>query len=94
MSIQPSPVDELRSRIAADLYLTAFPLRGYREEEYLRRALDAGYSVAELARAHDVSERSIYRAIENHSINLQKPPSNGPARTLWNTDPDDFSTDT
>lgn len=93
MSIEASPVDELRSRIAADLYLTAFPLRGYREEDYLRRALDAGYSVAELARAHDVSERSIYRAIEEHSINIQKPPSNGPARTLWDADPDDFSTD-
>ena len=93
MSIEASPVDELRSRIVSDLFLTAFPLRGYREEGYLRRALDAGYSVAELARAHDVSERSIYRAIEKHSIDLEKPPSNGPARTLWDADPDDFSTD-
>jgi transposase len=78
----------LRQEIVSELSLEDFPLCGYRDEEYLEAALAVGYDVADLAEAHDVSKKSIYRAVDEHGIDLQKPPSNGPARRLWEADPD------
>jgi hypothetical protein len=65
-----------------------FPLQGYRDQEYLSDALAAGFTPADLATAHDVSRRSIYRAAATHDIDLQRPPSTGPARLLWELDAD------
>ena len=88
MSVQRRRPDSIRRKIASDLDLDDFPPRGYRNKEYLEAAFAAGYDVADLADAHDVSKKSIYRAAEKHSIELQKPPSNGPAKRLWDLDPD------
>ena len=39
-------------------------------------------------RGHEVSKRTIYRAINRHDIDHETPPKNGPARRLWNSYPD------
>ncbi|EMA09748.1 hypothetical protein C436_18811, partial [Haloarcula marismortui ATCC 33800] len=48
----------------------------------------AGVTVVDLATAHDVSKRSIYRVLDRHDIDYETPPKNGPARRLWNAHPD------
>lgn len=90
MSVQRSRPDALRTAIVDDLELEAFPLRGYREDrEYLEGALDAGYEVADLAEAHGVSKKSIYRAVDKFDLELRKPPSRGLAKRLLDADPDE-----
>jgi hypothetical protein len=88
VSVRRQSPGTLRREIVTDLELDGFPLRGYRDEEYLQAALEAGYDVATLAQAHDVAKKTIYRALEDTSIEVQKPPSNGPAKRLWELDPD------
>ena len=88
MSALTRSPDAVRQQITEALDLDAFPLRGYRDREYLEAALDAGFEVTDLAVAHDVSKKSIYRAVEKHGIDLQQPPSNGLAKRLWDSDPD------
>lgn len=78
----------LQARLVDALELEAFPTRGYRDAAYLERALAAGFDVAELAAAHDVSKRTVYRAADEHGIELQQPPSNGLSRRLYEADPD------
>jgi len=82
-----APPHTARERIVEELDLKSFPLRGYREEEYLQAALDAGFSVRELARAHEVTSRTIYNALDEHSLSRPHPPTAGPARALWNAEP-------
>lgn len=78
----------LQARLVDVLDLEAFPRRGYRRARYLTAALDAGFTPADLATAHEVSERSIYRAIAVHDdVEWQRPPTTGPAKTLWELDP-------
>jgi len=79
---------ELQTAITDTLGLDVFPLQGYRNPDYLRAALAAGFTPADLATAHDVSRRSIYRAAATHDIELQQPPSTGPAPLLWEMDAD------
>jgi hypothetical protein len=78
----------LQARLVDALDLEAFPARGSRDGAYLERALAAGFDVAELAAAHGVSKRTVYRAAEKHGIELQQPPSNGLSRRLYEADPD------
>ncbi|MDS0261844.1 hypothetical protein NDI56_20785 [Haloarcula sp. S1CR25-12] len=58
------------------------------DRTYLRAALKAGFEVADLAKAHDVSKKSIYRAIDRHDLTREQPQRNGAARWLWNAPPD------
>jgi hypothetical protein len=78
----------LQAELVNALELEVFPARGYRDGAYLERALGAGFDVAELAAAHDVSKRTVYRAAAEHDIELQQPPSNGLSRRLYEADPD------
>lgn len=64
MSVHRQSPVTLRRGIVTDLDLDGFPLRGYRDEEYLQAALAAGYDVTTLAQAHDVAKKTIYRALE------------------------------
>ncbi|RKD94753.1 hypothetical protein [Halopiger aswanensis] len=81
-------VTALRARIIDVLELDAFPINGHRHREYLERALDAGFSVQDLATAHEVRRKTIYRAAERNGLELERPPANGLARRLWEMDPD------
>lgn len=81
-------IDDLQAALVDALGLDAFPRRGYRRAEYLTAALEAGFDPAALATAHRVSERSIYRAIETHGVERSRPPTSGPAKRLWELDPD------
>ncbi|WP_276259913.1 hypothetical protein [Haloglomus litoreum] len=78
----------LQAQLVDALELEAFPARGYRDRAYLEQALAAGFDVAELATAHDVSKRTVYRAAEKHGLELRQPPSNGLSRRLYEADPD------
>ncbi|MDL0126607.1 hypothetical protein [Halobacterium salinarum] len=80
--------DELQAALVDTLGLDAFPRRGYRRAEYLTAALEAGFEPGDLATAHRVSERSIYRAIETHGLDRVRPPTSGLAERLWELDPD------
>lgn len=79
---------DLRTAIVQELDLEAFPARGYRRERYLARSLEAGFDVAELATAHRVSKKTVYRAVDEHDLDLQQPPSNGLSRRLYEARPD------
>jgi len=82
----PAPHHTVRSEIVDELDLDGFPVRGYRDEEYLSAVLDAGFDVEELARAHDVTPRTIYNAMDEHSLSRPHPPTTGAARALWQAD--------
>jgi hypothetical protein len=77
-----------RTNIVQALNLEAFPARGYRHGKYLESALAAGFDVSDLAAAHRVSKKTIYRAVDEHNLELQQPPSNGLSRALYEADPD------
>lgn len=77
-----------RAEIVDALDLAAFTPDDYQSPSYLAAAFDAGFDVADLAIAHEVSKRTIYRAINRHDIDYETPPKNGPARRLWNSYPD------
>ncbi|NLV08306.1 hypothetical protein GOC83_19500 [Haloarcula rubripromontorii] len=82
-----------KAEIVAALDLSEFTPDAYTDPSYLAAALDAGFDVADLAIAHEVSKRTIYRAINRHDIEHETPPKNGPARRLWNSYPDTISGD-
>jgi len=84
----PAATNQLRHEIASTLGLDAFDAEAYHDRPYLRAALKAGFDVADLAKAHDVSKKSIYRAIDRHDLTREQPPRNGTARWLWNAPPD------
>jgi hypothetical protein len=84
----PAATTQLRRDIASTLGLDEFDAEAYQDRHYLRMALEAGFDVADLARAHDVSKKSIYRAIDRHDFTHEQPPRNGTARWLWNAPPD------
>lgn len=88
MSTTQSPDATLRTDIVRALNLEAFPARGYRHGEYLESVLAAGFDVSDLATAHRVSRKTIYRAVDEHDLELQQPPSNGLSRALYEADPD------
>ncbi|WP_018258824.1 helix-turn-helix domain-containing protein [Halomicrobium katesii] len=79
---------QIQAEIVATLDLETFGPTAHTEPTYLRAALEAGFDVIDLARAHEVSKRTIYRYLDRHDIDHDQPPSNGPARQLWNTRPD------
>ena len=79
---------QLRRELVATLDVAAFDPDAYRDRAYLEAALEAGFDVSDLATAHDVSKKSIYRAIDEHDIEYTELPSHGTARWLWNTHPD------
>ncbi|MDS0284500.1 hypothetical protein [Haloarcula onubensis] len=81
---EPAATKQLRREIASTLRLDTFDAAAYQDRPYLRAAPEAGFDVAELARAHDVSKKSIYRAIDRHNLRPEQPPRNGTARWLWN----------
>jgi len=85
---EPPATKQLRREIVSTLRLDEFDAEAYQERHYLRAALEAGFDVADLARAHDVSKKSIYRAIDHHDLTRDQPPRNGTARWLWNAPPD------
>jgi len=84
----PAATNQLRREIASTLRLDEFDTEAYHDRPYLRAALEAGFDVAELASAHDVSKKTIYRAIDHHGLTQEQPPRNGTARWLWNAPPD------
>jgi len=84
---------QIRAEIVAALDLQTFVPTAHTDSEYLRAALEAGFDVADLATAHEVSKRTIYRYIDRHEIDHEQPPKNGPARQLWNTHPSAVSGD-
>ena len=85
---EPAATKQLRREIVSTLWLDAFDAEAYHDRPYLRAALEAGFDVADLATAHDVSKKSIYRAIDQHDLARHQPPRNGTARWLWNAPPD------
>ncbi|RLM88464.1 hypothetical protein D3D01_21190 [Haloarcula sp. Atlit-7R] len=84
---QPTMHDHQAALVAA-LDLDEFSPDAYTSAPYLEAALAAGFTVVDLATAHDVSKRSIYRVLDRHGIGYETPPKNGPARRLWNAHPD------
>lgn len=70
--------NQLRRDIASTLRLDEFDAEAYHNRPYLRAALEVGFDVADLATAHDVSKKSIYRAIDQHDLTNDQPPRNGP----------------
>ncbi|MDS0280365.1 hypothetical protein NDI85_21500 [Halomicroarcula sp. S1AR25-4] len=85
---RPPATTQLQQNLVDTLGLTSLPSNAYRDPTYLEAAFDARFEVADLATAHDVSKKSIYRAMHRHDIEHTTPPKNGPARRLWNTHPD------
>jgi hypothetical protein len=83
----PPATKQLRRELVATLDVAAFDPDAYRDQTYLEAALEAGFDVSDLAMAHDVSKKSIYRTIDEHDIEYEQPPKSGPARRLWNTHP-------
>ncbi|MGB9934118.1 hypothetical protein [Haloarcula amylolytica] len=77
-----------QAALVAALDLDEFSPDAYTSAPYLEAALAAGFTVVDLATAHDVSKRSIYRVLDRHDIDYETPPKNGPARRLWNAHPD------
>jgi hypothetical protein len=77
-----------QAELIAALDLDDFPADAYTSASYLEAALEAGVDVVDIATAHDVSKRSIYRMLDRHDIDHETPPKNGPARRLWNAHPD------
>jgi len=68
-----------------------FDRDAYQDPAYLDAALAAGLDVETLAQAHEVSTRSLYRILDDSDV--AQPPSNGPARTLWEASPDSIPGD-
>jgi len=64
----PTATKQLRRRITSTLRLDRFDAEAYQDRPYLRAAIEAGFDVADLASADDVSKRSIYRAIDRHDF--------------------------
>ncbi|KZX49696.1 hypothetical protein [Haloarcula sp. K1] len=83
-----TPMHERQADLVAALDLDEFSADAYTSAPYLEAALEAGFDVIDLATAHDVSKRSIYRVLDRHDIDYETPPKNGPARRLWNAHPD------
>ncbi|KAA9400556.1 hypothetical protein Har1131_18460 [Haloarcula sp. CBA1131] len=81
-------MQDYQADIVAALDLDEFSADAYTSAPYLEAALEAGFTVVDLATAHDVSKRSIYRVLDRHDIDYETPPKNGPARRLWNAHPD------
>ncbi|WP_336331171.1 hypothetical protein [Haloarcula sp. CGMCC 1.2071] len=82
------PMQDCQAELVAALDLDEFSPDAYTSAPYLEAALEAGFDVVDLATAHDVSKRSIYRVLDRHDIDYETPPKNGPARRLWNAHPD------
>jgi len=82
-----------RQAIADTLDLETVEDEAYHDPAYVEAVLRAGFDVADFASAHDVAKKSIYRAINRLGIEHEQPPSNGPARKLWNSHPDAISGD-
>lgn len=83
-----STQDAPRTDIKAALDLDRLPEQAYRDGEYLRRVIDAGFEVETIAQAHDVRPRTIYKALDAHGIESTRPPTSSPlARQLWQLDP-------
>lgn len=78
----PPATKQFRQEIVATLDVAAFDPSAYRDRSYLEAALAADFDVVDLATAHDVSKKSIYRALDTHDLEYEEPPSNGPARQL------------
>ena len=76
------------AELVAVLDLDDFSPDAYTSASYLEAALSAGFDVVDLATAHDVSKRSIYRMLDRNDIEHETPPKNGPACQLWNAHPD------
>lgn len=87
MSAIDQAAADQQAAIVAALELDAFPMRGYRRRSYLAAAFEAGFDVTDLAVAHDVSRKTIYRALNSHSLPAQQPPSTGLARQLYELEP-------
>jgi len=85
--LQPT-MHERQADLVAALDLDEFSPDAYTSAPYLEAALEAGFTVVDLATAHDVSKRSIYRVLDRHNIDYETPLKNGPARRLWNAHPD------
>jgi hypothetical protein len=85
---EPAATKQLRRDVVASLDREAFAADAYHDPTHLTAALEADFDVAALARAHDVSKKTIYRALDEHDIDHVTPPKSGPARRLWNTHPD------
>ncbi|MDS0223619.1 hypothetical protein NDI54_19955 [Haloarcula sp. S1AR25-5A] len=79
---------ECRADLVAALDLDEFSADAYTSASYLEASLEAGFDVTDLAIAHDVSKRTIYRVLDRHDIDYETPPKNGPARRLWSAHPD------
>jgi hypothetical protein len=60
----PTATEQLRRDIVASLDLEAFDPGAYHDRAYLTAALEAGFDVVELATAHGVSKKSLYRALD------------------------------
>jgi transposase len=85
---EPIATNYLQRELAVSLELEAFNIDAYHDRTYLTAALEAGFDVAALAQAYDVSKKTIYRALDEYDIEYTQPPKSGPARRLWNTHPD------
>lgn len=79
---------ECQAELVDALDLDDFSPDAYTSASYLEAALEAGFDVVDLATAHAVSKRSLYRVLDRHDIDYETPPKNGPARWLWNAHPD------
>jgi len=88
-----SATRQIQTAIVAALDLETFVPTAHTDPGYLRAALKAGFDIADLATAHGVSKRTIYRYLDRHGIEHEQPPKNGPARQLWNTQPSAVSGD-
>jgi hypothetical protein len=84
----PSVTKQRRRDIVATLDVAAFDPTAYHDGDYLNAALGAGFDVGDLATAHNVSKKTIYRALDDNGIAYEEPPKSGPARRLWNASPD------
>jgi hypothetical protein len=92
-SDSPTATTHRQAEIVAALDLPEFTPDDSTAPSYLPAALDPVFDIADLAIAHEVSKRTIYRAINRHDIDYETPPKNGPARQLWNSYPDTISGD-
>jgi hypothetical protein len=85
---EPAATKQIRRKIASTHRLDEFDAEAYHDCPYLRAPLKAGFDLADLAEAYDVSKKSSYRAITRHDLTREQPPRNGTARWLWNAPPD------
>jgi hypothetical protein len=65
---------ECQADLVAALGLDEFSPDAYTSAPYLEAALEAGFDVVDLATAHDLSKRSIYRVLDRHDIDYETPP--------------------